>query len=82
MPDTYCYVRTSRPRVSELVGSDPGTERQQLMAADVALSHIYQDVGVPGDSGTNSRRGWHSLDSRLGQGDTLVMVSIDGIWRR
>ena len=36
------------------------------------LSHIYQDVGV---SGTDSRRGWHSLDARLAQGDTLV---IDG----
>ena len=23
MPDTYGYVRTSRPRVSELSGSDP-----------------------------------------------------------
>ena len=32
--------------------------------------------------GTNSRRGWHSLDSRLGQGDTLVVVSIDRIGRR
>ena len=39
------------------------------------LSHIYQDVGVSGTSGTNSRRGWHSLDTRLAQGDTLV---IDG----
>ena len=77
MPETYGYVRTSRPRVSELAGSDPETQRQQLLAAGVALSHIYQDVGVSGTSGTNSRRGWHSLDSRLAQGDTLVVVSID-----
>ena len=82
MPETYSYVRTSRPRVSELVGSDPETQRQQLLAVGVALSHIYQDVGVSGTSGTNSRKGWHSLDSRLGQGDTLVVVSIDCIWRR
>ena len=82
MPETYGYVRTSRPRVSELAGSDPETQRQQLLAAGVALSHIYQDVGVSGTSGTNSRRGWHSLDSRLGQGDTLVVVSIDRIGRR
>ena len=68
MPETYGYVRTSRPRVSELSGSDPQTQRQQLLAAGVALSHIYQDVGVSGTSGTNSWRGWHSLDFRLGQG--------------
>ena len=70
------------PRVSELSGSDPETQRQQLLAAGVALSHIYQDVGVSGTSGTNSRRGWHSLDSRLAQGDILVVVSIDRIGRR
>ena len=56
MPETYGYVRTSRPRVSELSGSDPETQRQQLLAAGVALSHIYQDVGISGTSGTNSRR--------------------------
>ena len=60
MPETYGYVRTSRPRVSELAGSDPETQRQQLLAADVALSRLYQDVGISGTSGTNSRRGWHS----------------------
>ena len=38
MPETYGYVRTSRPRVSELSGSDPETQRQQLLAAGVALS--------------------------------------------
>ena len=74
MPETYGYVRTSRPRVSELAGSDPETQRQQLLAASVAHSQIYQDVGVSGTSGTsgtNSRRGWHSLDSHLAQGDTF-----------
>ena len=71
MPETYGCVRTSRPRVSELAGSDPATQRQQLLAAGVALSHIYQDVGISGTSGTNSRRGWHSLDARLAQGYTL-----------
>ena len=82
MPETYGYVRTSRPRVSELAGSDSETQRQQLLAAGVALSHIFQDVGVSGTSGTNSRRGWHSLHSRLAQADTLVVVSIDRIGRR
>ena len=46
MPDTYGYVRTSRPRVSELSGNDPETQRQQLQASGVALSHIYQGVEV------------------------------------
>ena len=32
MPETYGYVHTSRPRVSELSGSDPETQRQQLLA--------------------------------------------------
>ena len=71
-----------RHRVSDLSGSDPETQRQQLLAVGVALSHIYQDVSISGASGTNSRRGWHSLDSRLAQGDTLVVVSIDRIGRR
>ena len=57
MPETYGYVCTSRPRVSELPGSDPETQRQQLLAADVALSHIYQDVGVSGTSGTQQPAG-------------------------
>ena len=70
------------PESPRLAGSDPETQRQQLLAAGVALSHIYQDVGVSGTSGINSRRGWHSLDSRLAQGDTLVVVSIDRIGRR
>ena len=48
----------------------------------MALSHIYQDVGVSGTSETNSRRAWHSLDTRLAQGDTLVVVSIERIGRR
>ena len=82
MPETYSYVRTSRPRVSELSGSDAETQRQQLLAAGVRLSRIYHDVGVSGTSGSNSRRAWHSLDSRLVQGDTLVVVSIDRIGRR
>ena len=81
MPETCGYVRPSRPRVSESAVSDPETQRQQFVAAGVVLSHIYQDVGVSGTSGTNSRRGWHSLVSRLTQGDTLVVVSVDRIGR-
>ena len=65
MPETYGYVRTSRPRVSELAGSDPETQRQQLQAVGVALSHIFQDVGIPeppvptaGGAGTLWTPGW------------------------
>ena len=61
MPETYGYVRTSRPRVSELAGSDSGN---------------------PTPAAAGCRRGWHSLESRLAQGDTLVVVSIDRIGRR
>ena len=78
----YSAKRTSRPRVSEVSGSDPETQRQQLLASGVALPYIYQDVGVSGTSGTNSRRGWHSPDSRLAQGDTLAVVSINDLQRR
>ena len=53
-----------------------------MLAAGVELSQIYQDVGVSGTSGTNSRRAWHSLDSRLAPGDTLVVVCIYRIGRR
>ena len=81
MPEAYGYVRSSRPRVSELSGSDLDTQRQQMLAARVALSYTYQDVGVSGTSGTNRRPGWHSLHSRLAQGDASVVVSIDPIGR-
>ena len=75
--DSSCWL----PAWRFLSGSDPETQRQQLLAAGVALSHIYQDIGVSGTSGTNSRWTWHSLYSRLAQGDTLVVVSIDRIGR-
>ena len=61
----HSAIRTSRPRFSELSGSDPETQRRQLLAACVLLSHIFRDVGVSGTSGNNIRRGWHSLDSRM-----------------
>ena len=38
MTEIYGYVRTSRPRVSELSGSDPETQRQQLLARTIAKS--------------------------------------------
>ena len=75
-------MHSRRTRDSELSGSDPEAQRQQMLAAGVVLSHIYQAVGVSGTPGTNSRRAWHSLNSRLGQDGTLVVVSIDRIGLR
>ena len=76
------YVHSRCPGVSDLSGSDPETQHQQLLAAGVSLSHIWKDIGDSGISGTNSRQDCRSLDSRLAQGETLVMMSIDRIGRR
>ena len=40
MPEIYGYVRTGRPRVSELTGSNSESQRQQLLAAGVVLSLV------------------------------------------
>ena len=71
------------PQSLRAVGQRPGNPTTAVAGCrrGVALSHIYQDIGVSGTSGTNSRWAWHSLDSRLAQGDTLVVVSIDRIGR-
>ena len=67
MPETYGYVRTSRPRVSELSGSDPETQRHQLLAAGVAwrfLTSIRTSASpelqepTAGGSGTLWTPGW------------------------
>ena len=43
---------------------------------------MYRDVGLSGGAGTNTRTGWHILDGRLTNGDTLVVVAIDRIGHR
>ena len=72
------------PQSLRAVGQRPGNPTTSVAGCrrGVALSHIYQDIGVSGTSGTNSRWVWHTLDSRLAQGDALVVVSIDRIGRR
>ena len=40
IPETYGYAFTSRPRVSELSGSDPEAQRRQMLVVGVALSRI------------------------------------------
>ena len=54
----------------------------QLRSAASPLGDIYRDVGISGSIGTNSRAGWHALNTRLTSGDTLVVAAIDRIGRR
>ncbi len=78
----YGYIRTSKQRTDGQAGSDPDTQRRQLHSAGVQPANVYADTGVSGATGTNTRAGWHKLDSQLQQGDTLVVASIDRIGRR
>ena len=82
MENTYGYIRTSRQRIAGEAGSDPEAQAHQLRGAGVAPEDIYRDVGVSGSIGTNSRAGWHALNTRLTSGDTLVVPAIDRIGRR
>ena len=76
MGHIYGYIRTSRR-----AGSDPESQHLQLLNAGVDPESIYRDVGVSGSTGTNTRAGWRLLDSRLAEGDVLVMASVDRIGR-
>ena len=82
MENTYGYIRTSRQRIAGEAGSDPEAPALQLRGAGVAPEDIYRDVGVSGSIGTNSRASWHTLNTRLTSGDTLVVAAIDRIGRR
>ena len=67
----------------ESPGWPPTSQVLQLRRACVPLNNIHRDVGVSGTPGTQERRGWHQLNSRLAGGDTLVVVvAIDRIGRR
>ena len=82
MENTYGYIRTSRQRIAVNAGSDPEAQALQLRGAGVAPGDIYRDVGISRSIGTNSRAGWHALNTRLTAGDTLVVAAIDRIGRR
>ena len=60
---------------------DPESQELQLQRAGVPWENLFRDIGVSGSTGTQERRGWHSLNSRLAGGDTLVVVAIDRIGR-
>ena len=49
---------------------DPGSRELQPRRAGVPQNNILHDVGVSGATGTQERRAWHRLDSRLAGGDT------------
>ena len=79
---TYGYIRTSRQRIQGTAGSDPEAQAHQLHQDGVSEANIHRDVGISGGTGTNSRAGWRTLNTRLAAGDTLVVVAIDRIGRR
>ena len=81
MGTIYGYIRTSRQHVDGEAGSDPETQRLQLLNAGVSPENVYRDVGVSGSTGINTRHGWRRLDSRLAAGDVLVVVSVDRVGR-
>ena len=82
MENTYGYIRTQPAAHRRYAGSDPEAQALQLRGAGVAPEDIYRDMGVSGSIGTNSRAGWHALNTRLTSGDTLVVAAIDRIGRR
>ena len=79
MTSIFGYIRTSRRFQERVPGMDPASQELQLRRAGVPLNCVHRDVGT---TGTQERRGWHRLNGRLADGDTLVVVAIDRIGRR
>ena len=76
---TYGYIRTSRQRIQGTAGSDPAAQAHQLRQEGGPLANIHRAVGVSYTIGTQVRQGWHQLDGRLADGETLVVGFIDRI---
>jgi hypothetical protein len=62
MGTLYGYIRTSRQWVEWVAGSNPETQRMQLLRAGVDPDNIYWAVGVSGSTGTPTRNGWRLLN--------------------
>ena len=75
----YGYIRTSKDGAA---GSDPETQRLQLLGAGVDPKNIFADVGTSGTVRVASRNGWRAVASKVDQGDTLVVAALDRIGRR
>ena len=81
MSTLYGYIRASRLLIDGEPGNDPKTRRLQLLDAGVPTANLCQDLGVSGSTGATTRQGWRSLNSRLHQGDVLVIASVDRVGR-
>ena len=75
----YGYIRTSKDGAA---GSDPETQRLQLLGVGVGPKNIFADVGTSGTVRVASRNGWRAVASKVDQGDTLVVAALDRIGRR
>ena len=70
-------IRTSRRLIAGEPGNVPDPQRLHLLDAGVPTANLYQDLGVSGSTGTNTRQGWRSLDPHMHPGEVLVVASAD-----
>ena len=52
-------------------GTNPETQRRDLIEAGVPERNIHGDIDVSGAAGVASRNGWRLVDAKLNHGDTL-----------
>ena len=79
MPESYGYVRISRP---ESPSCRAATRKPNASSCWLSAWRFLTSIRMSAAPVPAARRGWHSLDFRLAPGDTLVVVSIDRIGRR
>ena len=73
----HSAIRTSRPRVSGLSGSDPETQRQQLLAAGVALSGAFVGTSTRGSLPRPRPRLWYlAAEGELVQGTWVHLLDL------
>ena len=77
---TYGYLRTSSRR-RDRKRAPTRDPKATTLGDGVSLDDILEDVGVSGSTATSSRKGWNSLNSRLKEGDTVVVAALDRIGR-
>ena len=57
-------------------GTNPETQRRDLIEAGVPERNIHSEIDVSGAGGVASRNGWRLVDAKLNHGDTLVVSQI------